>query len=555
MLNKIIGLFGWLGVALVLSAVVVRFLQPAWQQSYNALAVAGLVCTLLYILSQWREIGRAMSGRQAKLGAVSIGSVLAVVAIIAMVNYIASRQNARWDLTANRIFSLSDQTSRVLESLDAPIDVKVFGRSGDFERFRDRLTEYENAARDMTVEYVDVDREPALANQYQIQSYGTVVFEYEGRMERIVGDGEQELTNGLKKVVEGAEKKVYFVEGHGEKDPRSADQRIGYSAAKAALESDNFTVETFPLVQQGKVPDDASVVVVAGPKTDYLQPELDALSAYVASGGKLLVLLDPPDRADAPPLGGLVAFLNTWGIEAGRDIVVDASGIGQLAGIQSPVVPAVLTYPGHPITENFGLMTVFPVARSVSAVVGGVNGRLAQSFLETGPQSWAETDLETVFETGELREPDEGDTTGPIPIGAAVSAPATDASAAETAGGAPDGAEPGGEETATTEPTLASDTLTTDETAPEPETRVAAIGDSDFAANATLNAQGNRDLFLNTVNWLAKQENLIAIRPREPDDRRISLTADQQTRVFWLSVIIIPGLLLAAGATTWWRRR
>ena len=542
MLNRIFGLLGWLGVALVLSAVALRFLQPEWQQTYNGLAVSGLVCTLLYILSQWRDIARAMSGRQAKLGALSIGSVLLVVAIIAAINYIASRQNGRWDLTANRVFSLSDQTRRVLASLDAPLDVKVFARSDDFGRFRDRLTEYENTAHRMKVEYVDVDQKPTLANQYQIQSYGTVVFEYKGRTERVVGDGEQELTNALKKVVEGAEKKVYFVQGHGEKDPGSADERAGYSAAKAALESDNFSVEALPLVQQGRVPDDATAVVVAGPKTDYLQAELDALAAYLARGGKLLVLLDPPDRVDAPPLTNLVAFLDTWGIRASRDIVVDASGIGQLAGIQSPVVPAVLRYPGHPITENFRLMTVFPLARSVSAVEGGVNGHVAQSFLETGSQSWAETDLKAVFETGEIKEPEAGAGTGPISIGAAVSAPATEVPETETA------AETG-------ETKAEGDTSATDEPAPAPETRVAAIGDSDFAANSMLGAQGNRDLFLNTVNWLAQQENLIAIRPREPDDRRIALTADQQTMVFWLSVVIFPGLLLAAGVHTWWRRR
>ena len=489
-----------------------------------------------------------MSGRQAKLGALSIGSVLLVVAIIAAINYIASRQNRRWDLTANRIFSLSDQTRRVLESLDAPLAVKVFARSDDFPRFRDRITEYENAAHDISVDYIDVDQKPAVANQYQVQSYGTVVLEYKGRIERVVGDGEQELTNALKKVVEGAEKKVYFVQGHGEKDPTSADQRAGYDAAKAALESDNFAVEPLPLVQQGRVPDDATVVVVAGPRTDYLQPELDALAAYLRRGGKLLVLFDPPDRVDAPPLAGLEVFLKTWGIEAGHDIVVDASGIGQLAGIESPVVPAVLRYPGHPITENFRLMTVFPLARSISAVAGGVDGHVAQNFLETGAQSWAETNLKAVFETGELKEPEGGGKTGPVAIGAAVSAPATEAPEKSEAETKSDEA-PKDEASATGEATPEADA------APKPETRVAVIGDSDFAANSMLGAQGNRDLFLNAVNWLAQQENLIAIRPREPDDRRITLTADQQTMVFWLSLVVIPVLLLATGAYTWWRRR
>lgn len=529
MLNRILGLLGWLGVALVLSAVAVKFLRPEWLRVYSGLAIAGLVCTLLYILSQWREIARAFSGRSAKLGSLAIGSVLLVLAILAGINYIASRQSKRWDLTANKVFSLSDQTRKLLQTLDAPAHVRVFARSDDFGRFRDRLTEYASASTKVTVEYVDPDQKPAVANQYQVQSYGTVVFEYKDRTERAVGDAEQELTNALIKVVQGTQRTVYFVQGHGEKDPVSASDRAGYSEVKKSLESDNFVVETLPLVQQKEVPGDATVVVIAGPRTDYLDPEIEMLKAYLTRGGKVLFLLDPPDKADSPPLTKLTVLLHEWAIDAGDDVVVDASGVGRLLGTDASV-PVAMTYPSHPITDNFRVLTAYPLARSMAPVSGGVESRFAQTIVETGPRSWSERDIKALTTTGQVEmQTDKGDKAGPVSIGAAVSAPVTDAASA-------------GDQQK-------------DESDRKPETRVVAIGDSDFASNVALGIQGNRDLFLNTVNWLAQQENLIAIRAREPEDRRITLTADEQQTVFWLAVILLPGALLMTGVYTWWRRR
>ncbi len=532
MLNRIFGVLGWVGIALVLAAVGVRFWQPAWTRTYNALALSGLVLTLVYLLSQWREIVRSFSGRQARYGSLAIGSIILVAAILTGINYIAKRQAQRWDLTANKVFSLSDQTRKVLQSLDAPVHVRVFARNDDFQRFRDRLTEYASASNRLTVEYIDPDQKPTLATQYGVQSYGTVVFEYRGRTERAVGDGEQELTNALIKVVQGKQPKVYFVQGHGEKDPMNSSDRAGFSEAKRALESDNFVVDTLPLLQKVSVPDDATVVVVAGPKTDYLAPEVDALRAYLKRGGKLLLLLDPPEKPDSPPLTNLLALAHEWALEVGDNLIVDATGIGQLAGIQSPVVPVALRYPSHPITENFNVMTAFPLARSVAPVSGGVEGHYAQSFIETGEAAWAVADVKKVLATGQIQpKPDKADKTGPISIGAAVSAPATEPPPGDEKG------ESGSNDSR------------------KPETRVVAIGDSDFATNRMLGVQGNRDLFLNTVNWLAQQENLIAIRPREPDDRRITMTAEQQRLVFWWSVVLLPALLFAGGVWTWWRRR
>lgn len=529
MLKRVLGLLGWLGVALVFAAVAIRFTKPELQQWYNGLALAGLGCTLLYILSQWREVARSFSGRQARFGALAVASAVVVLAILVAINYLAARHNKRWDLTAGGQFTLSEQTKRVLQELPRPVQLRVFARSDEFPRFRQRLDEYQYVSNQVSVDYIDVERRPSEANRYDVQMSGTVVVEYDGRIERVTSDGEQEVTNAIIKAVQGRQHKVYFVQGHGEKSPDTAD-RTGYSTISQALASDNFSFDKVVLAQQQAVPADASVLIIAGPKTDLFPAEIEMLKAFLARGGKVLFMLDPPDRPDAPALTNLAAFVKEWGIEIGNDVVVDVSGMGQLLNT-GPEVPVAAKYENHPITERFNLITAYSLTRSVAPATGGASGRFPQSLVTTSANSWAETDIKRLLDAGEVtRDLDKGDKAGPVSLAAAVSAPATDAPApaAPADGSAPP--------------------------AP-PETRIAVFGDSDFVSNAWLGIPGNRDLFLNTINWLAQQENLIAIRPKDPEDRRITLTADQERRIFWLTVLIIPGLILAAGVQTWWRRR
>lgn len=539
MLKRIFNLLGWLGTGLVFAAVAVRFLKPELQQVWNGLALAGLGCVLLYLASQWREIAGVFAGRSAKYGALSAASVLLVFAILVGVNYIAARQNKRWDLTAAGQFSLSDQTRKVLTGLKEPVRLTVFDRNEGFQRFRDRLDGYTYVSPQVKVEYVDIDQNPAQARQAEVQQYGTVLVEYGGRRERVTTDAEQDITNAIIKAVEGQQKKVYFVQGHGEKDPVSADERTGYNTIATALGRDNLTVEKVVLAQKGAVPDDASVVVVAGPTSDYLQPEVDALRSYLNKGGKVLFMLDPPEGPNQPT-PNLNALVKEWGIEMGDNVVVDVSGVGQLLGA-GPSMPVAASYPSHAITDRFNVLTAFPIARSVSPVAGGASGRVAQTFVETGEQSWAESDLKALGAGARVAlDENAGDKRGPISIAAAVSADAPEQPPAAAA------TEPAKDE---------ASPATAPAEAPKRQSRVAVFGDSDFAANGVLGISGNRDLFLNTVNWLAQQENLIAIRPREAEDRRVTLTAERQRFTFYLSVLAIPALIIFAGVATWWRRR
>src|SRR5262249_43047478 len=341
----------------------------------------------------------------------------------------------------------------------------------------------------------------------------------------ITQDTEQDITNAIIKVVSGQQKKVYFTDGHGEKDTTSSE-RDGYNTIVQALGRENYTTDKIVLAQKGSVPDDASVVVIAGPKNDFFPQEIDALKAYLAKNGKLLLLLDPPGRVDSPPLTNLIALAHDWGINVGNDVVVDISGMGQLFGA-SEVVPVAAQYPAHPITDRFRVMTAYPLARSAAPVEGGVNGHTAQPLVNTSDRSVAKTDLQQMFKEGKITLEPGKDKPGPITLASAVTgaAPLDPATPPEPSAG------------------------------PKPEARLVVFGDSDFASNSVLGIEGNKDIFMNAVGWLSQQENLISVRAKEPDDRRLTLTARQQNGLTLFSVFGVPGLIFITGIYSWWRRR
>jgi len=529
MAKRIFNFIGWLGTAMVFVAVGIKMFRSEWAQYGSWAAWAGLVMVLAYMASQWRETAVAMNQRQTRLGTIALSSVVLVLGLLVAVNYLASRRNHRWDLTANKQFSLSPQTRQILEKLDAPVQVKVFDKPDKFESFRDRLNEYQYVSKKVSVDYIDADKQPVMANQYKVQSYGTVVFEYKGRTERVTSSEEGQLTNGLIKVITGQERKAYFTTGHGERDT-AASERAGYSSILSGLTSDNFKVDSLVLLQQPKVPDDASVVVVAGPTTDFFPPEVDALRKYLQGGGHIFLMIDPPDKAGAAPLANLIGFAKEWGIDVGNNIVVDASGVGQLIGTDASV-PVATHYLTHAITENFKLLTAYPMARSVTAVPGGTSGHTAQNFVESSKNSWGETDVDDLLKTGKVDNDKTKDLQGPVTLGAAMQETVKGADAAK------------------------KDADKSKDDKPRPESRMVVMGDSDFAANYALGIQGNRDMFLNVMSWLAQQESMISIRPKDPDDRRLTMTSGQQKAVMWFALLILPATVFAAGVFTWARRR
>jgi ABC-type uncharacterized transport system involved in gliding motility auxiliary subunit len=306
-------------------------------------------------------------------------------------------------------------------------------------------------------------------------------------------------------------------------------ERTGYSSALDVLKRDNYTVDKLVLAQTSEVPKDASVIVIAGPAADYLPPEIDAIRKYLRSGGKALILLDPVIGNAMHPLPNLEALLKEWGVTVGHDVVLDVSGVGQMLGTDASVPVITPPYPQHAITKDFTLLTAYPLAQSVSGEASANPNETVQNFLQTSDRSWSDVDVKALLAGGKVAFNEKaGDKKGPITIGLTVSEAPRDSAAASAPADSPSS---------------------------KAQTRIAVIGDSDFASNALVGVQGNSDLFVNINNWLTQQEDLISIHPRAQDDRRIALTADQQRRLAWMSLLLIPGLVLGAGVYTWFQRR
>jgi ABC-type uncharacterized transport system involved in gliding motility auxiliary subunit len=536
MVNRVLSFLSWVGIALLLAAVALRLgpsfglanvIKPEWDKYATFLFWGGVVLVVAYTAGQWREIATYFSRRNARYGALAGISVVVGLGILAAVNYLAARENKRWDLTESKQYTLSDQSVKLVKELDSPVKFVVFDRPTNFDAYRSRLNGYAYYSKNVSVDFVDPAKDMIQARQYGIQKYGTVAIAYKDRIERATSDSEQDITNALIKVINPQKRKLYFLLGHDEKDPSSSDERVSYSGIGEALKAENIEFASLVLAQTKEVPADATEIVIAGPKVDLLDEETTLIRGYLTKGGKLLVLLDPPDDVKKPaPMPNLVGLLKDYGITATSSIIVDGSG-----RTSNPLAPAAAAYPTHPITDRFGLLTVFPVARAMTPVTDNA-ARPAQSFVQTSARSWAETDLASLENLDTISpEPEKGDIAGPVSLAVAVTVPVE-----KTADAKPAAAAPAADEK-------------------KAETRVVAIGDSDFVVNQYLRvAPGNTDLFVNTVNWLSQQENLISIRPTDPKDRRVTVGANQMLVVKSM-ILIVPAAVIATGIITRRRRK
>jgi ABC-type uncharacterized transport system involved in gliding motility auxiliary subunit len=478
-----------------------------------------------------RTLRQAFNWRTLKYGSHASLFTIIVLAVVCILYILVMRHNRRFDVTQAKRFTLAEQSVKLLQGLQYPIKVIGFYSLAerDRETFTDLVKQYAQHTDKLSYEVIDPDRQPAIAKQYDITAYNTVVVEGNGKKEKISRVEEAALTNAILKVTRNTKKLVYFVTGHGEPGLADSD-RTGYSVAKQALEEQNYTVQELVLARQPQVPDDAAVVIVAGPRQDLLESETEALSTFLGRGGHLLVMLDPES------VPGLVTFVQRYGIEIGNDVVIETNPLGRLVG-GDYLMPVVVAYESHAITKELGnVMTMFPVVRSVQVAKELPKGITAQGLAMTSTESWAETDLKALHERHTAFDPD-SDRRGPISI-AAVATITPDTK--DTNAGNSESSEPSEQEKSAT-PHAA---------------RLVVFGDSEFANNNLFPVQGNGNLFLNTVSWLAEEEDLIAIRPRKGGGSGpVMLTAAQAPLIFWLPVVLLPLGVLGSGAVVFVRRK
>lgn len=496
----------FLGAALIIAGLIRYNIQNVWGvNAYFALAGVALFGVGLVLNAQ--IIAGFFTGRSGKLGTNTAVLSIAVIGLLVIANLLGYRHHKRFDLTAEKLYSLSDQTRNVIAGLQKDVKVLRFDKQENGQ-LKDLMSEYKGAGNRISYEFVDPEAKPEIAKQYKVQKFGETIVTAGERIEKIEAAtvNEQEMTNAILKITADKLKTICFSEGHSERALTDAGTE-GFANAEKKLKAENYETKAVNLATGGQIPAECTAFVVAGPKTALLPPEVSAIGKFLDGGGKVMLAFDPDTDPQADDL------LKKWNIELAKNTVLDVSAAGQMFG-GGPLAPLVMSYGSHPITDKFTRsMTIFPVAREVRVGKETGTGVTTSSLLTTSEQSWGETEIKPGV-APEYKE-GTGDTKGPLTLAV-----------------------------------VASKNLGENK-----EARLLVFGDSDFAANRALGFQRNGDLFLNSVNWLAQDESLISIRPKPTTNRSVTMTESQQRLFFWLCVAFLPLLVMGTGAYVWWRRR
>jgi ABC-type uncharacterized transport system involved in gliding motility auxiliary subunit len=466
--------------------------------------------------------------RQTRYGAYMAAYILVIIAVLAAVNFLANRYDKSYDATANKQFSLSGQTDKVAKGLKGDVKIYYFDDQSRFQTGRDLLDRYSALSPRIHVEYIDPVRKKQQAQAAGYRRDVSVLVASNGRQEEAKSLTEEEVTGALIRSQKSGERNVCYLTGAGEHSIDD-EQAAGFSAQKQLLERDNYKAKTITLKpaapEAGKqvtigqaaagaveVPKDCLALVVGGPQQDYPKPVVDAIQKYVEGGGHALFMLDSTLRLGRDQAAAenkqLTDLLTTWGATVNRDLVLDLSGIGGMFGA-GPEIPIVLQYDSHAIVRPLQRVpTAFPVPRSIDAKSGAKGS--AEKLLGTTEDSIS---VDSIGSGGAI-DPKKGKK-GPFTL-----------AAAGTVSGTPSG-------------------------------RFVVVGTSGWAENRALGSRtlGNRDLFMNAINWLTADEDLISIRPKSTEDRPLTMTGQKLSTVFWLSVIVFPLAIVGFGLATWWKRR
>jgi ABC-type uncharacterized transport system involved in gliding motility auxiliary subunit len=506
--RKEIARFFWTIAAALLIAGYLRYtIQGELLRFSKILLIGGGVLVVAALALGFPYILQFFSKRSSKLGTNTAILTAAVLAILVFVNFVGYRHHKRVDLTTEKLYTLSDQTKKVVAALPNDVNVVHFSKTPD-PPIDDLMAEYAHLGPRVNYQSVDPEQKPEVAKQYGATPSRTLIASSGARSEAIEPGNrgqvsEEDVTTALIKLSREKSKTVCFVTGHGEKSV-SDSSGAGYSAVLDGLRKENYVVKTVNLIAENGVPVDCDVLVVAGPTPAFLPQETAMISKYLEGGGKTLIEVDPETD---PKLNDI---FQPWNINVGDNVVIDASGMGQLIGA-GPGIPLVTTFGTSPITKGFtGGMTYFPLARTISVADSAKTEPETVELLKTSPRSFTTPNLKEK----KIKYDPKTDTLGPLSLGVAANRKEGDKTE-----------------------------------------RLVVIGDSDFASNRAVGDYRNGDLFFNTISWLAQDENLISIRPKSPANRRVNLTAGQESALKWLDLVFFPGVVFLSGVYIWWKRR
>ena len=453
-----------------------------------------------------------LKARQTRYAAYAFVYVVVVIAAVVVANILGNRYNKSLDTTANKRYSLSPQTAKIVKGLKQNATITYFNQSTRFAEGKDLLDEYANLSPRVHVDYVDLDKDPELAREDGVRDYGTAVVQIGDKKDTAKSMTEEGITGAFIRDLKGKTRTVCFVTGSGEHQI-SDTEREGLSQFSDLLGKEEYQTKAVDLLQNAQVPDDCTTLVVAGPTRNYLQPEVDAIKTYVEGGGRALFLLDPPLQMGSSPIAdndALTTLLASWGVTLDKDLVLDFNPIGQVVGL-GPQVALVTQYDSQPIVDQLkGTAVGLPITRSLQTKDTG--STTVQKLFDSSDNSLATDDLNSP--SVDLRNPK--NKKGPFTLAAAGSY---------------------------------------DTGKPNSQGRFVVVGSSDWVANRFIGFNGNSDLALNSVNWLSSDEDLISIHPKPPDNRSITMTRAQLNRVRLSSQFGFPLVAIILGVGVWWKRR
>lgn len=531
--EKLGPLFGFFSLIFLFATLVSLFISNYRTSPVFWVSLAlGIAAFAAFAAKRFQALLHFFVSRQARYGANVAISILATLGIAIILNVIvAQRFDKAFDWTADKFHTLSDQTKNILRGLDREVRVIAFFSNSpnnprsqqQYQRAKDLLERYKRESNKITIEFVDPEADPQKREVYKITVDTTTVFESGEKREQVTTVDEQSFTSAIMKVVRHKVNKIYFLTGHEEQSIDDFEHR-GYTHAKNKLEAQNYLVETLLLTTVPQIPADCALLVILGPKSPLAIHEINAISKYLDNNGKLLIMFEPSIVKAEDPNRNLVRLMDEWGISVGNNLVIDRFQYDFTGGVAAP---AVIGFEFHQIVRHIRRHVTFLTARSVTPKDGArleLNVKSLAKTTDAVGVSWGETARKEDGTFADAEYTPNEDAPPPVSLAVAVELSNQEESSAD-------------------EPK-------------ETKTRIVTVGDADFASNYFFDTTGGGDLFLNAVNWLTLEEDLIAIRPVDPNERTLRFpTRGEAAFVQIASIFLIPLVIFLVGLVVWWRRR